>query len=167
MCFAYYRLDGSRDDYPMWFQFDLPLNGYSNLFYGFLPVSFARAGFIRVAVDWASHTFTDVNRRHYAPKQIDLEITRDFVTERLVGVDSAPVDAGRALMAHLPDNGYVLDYLPDNLDPNRNIVVCAAGWAFKVAPLFGQLCTDLALQRDPSHDLNSMAITHPGRLITT
>ncbi|HSY15098.1 MAG TPA: FAD-dependent oxidoreductase [Jatrophihabitantaceae bacterium] len=164
MCFAYYKLDGSRGNYPMWFQFDQARNGHSNLFYGFPDVPFGRPGFVRVAVDWASHTFTDVDDRIYAPPRLDLEIVREFVLERLAGVDSAPVDAGRALMAHLPDNLSVLDYLPSTCQNNRNIVVCAAGWAFKFAPLFGDICARLALGLPVSDDISEFSISRPSVL---
>lgn len=164
MCFAYYRLDGTARDYPMWFQFDRSYNGYSDLFYGFPAVDFGRPGFVRVAVDWASHVFSNVDNRHYAPPQIDLEIVRDFVQDRMVGLDSAPVDTGRALMAHLPDNASLLDYLPAGVKHRENITICAAGWAFKFAPLFGDICARMALGEHVSEDLSEFSLMRPGRV---
>lgn len=167
MCFSYYRLDGSIENYPMWFQFDKPHNGYSSLFYGFPEVEFARPGFCRIAVDWASHTFSDIAQRYYAPPRIDIEIVRNFVKDHIIGLDSAPVDVGRAVMAHFPDNGCLLDFLPKNFPHYQNVVVCAAGWAFKFAPLFGKICADLALEKNEfKHNISTLSIDRPQRILS-
>lgn len=161
MCFSYYRLNDPARQYPMWFQFDVAKNGYSNLFYGFPNVEFGRKDFIRVAVDWASHTFHDVDKREYVPRRLDIKLTQEFVQDHMVGVDKAPIDAGTALMAHLPDNLSVLDYLPSDIPNNKNVVVCCAGWAFKFAPLFGKLCANLAFEQKVAHDINEFSIERP------
>ncbi|MEP5762909.1 MAG: FAD-dependent oxidoreductase [Litoreibacter sp.] len=163
---AFYRIKDDQREFPMWYQFDQPDNGYSNLFYGFPPCSFSRPGFVQLGVVWASHQFTDVSQRNYAPAKIDLEIVRDFVKRRMKGLDSAPIDATRALAVLLPDHGCILDYLPSSVANNTNVVVCAGGWAFKFAPLFGKLCAELALEQEPSVDISNFSIERPGRIAT-
>jgi glycine/D-amino acid oxidase-like deaminating enzyme len=64
-------------------------------------------------------------------------------------------------MAHLPDNLSVLDYLPSDIPNNKNVVVCCAGWAFKFAPLFGQLCANLAFEQEIIHDIDEFSIERP------
>jgi sarcosine oxidase / L-pipecolate oxidase len=164
MCSAYYRIDGTIENYAMWYQFERPKNGYSNLFYGYPPVNFGRPGFVNIGLGWASHTFSRVSQSQCAPPRIDLEIVRDFVRDHMCGVDSTPIDASRAIAVHLPDNGCLLDYLPENISGHQNVVVCAAGWAFKFAPLFGRLCADLALEREFEEDIESLSISRPNRI---
>lgn len=166
MCSAFYRTDGSVKEYPMWVQFDNPLNGYSNLFYGQPNCDFGRPGFVNLGVVWASHQFSDVSQRRYAPPSVDLEIVRAFVAERMRGVDTAPVDVIRGLTVLLPDNGCILDYLPSDVPNNRNVVVCTGGWAFKFAPLFGKICAELALEQEVSAGIESLSINRPGRVAT-
>ncbi|PHM35727.1 FAD-dependent oxidoreductase [Xenorhabdus innexi] len=155
MCFSYYKLTGEipEKNYPMFFQFENPKNGYSNLFYGFPSYDFARKGFIRLAVDWASHKFYDVEERCFAPKELDIDITRDFAINHMRGVDITPIDMARALHADLPDNTAVLDFIPKQYDQYQNIILSLGGWAFKFAPLFGQACADLALNGSASFNI--------------
>ncbi|CCV09421.1 conserved hypothetical protein [Mesorhizobium metallidurans STM 2683] len=164
MSSAFYRVNGNVQDFPMWVQFERPENGYSNLFYGYPPCEFGQPGFMQLGVVWASHQFTDVSQRVYAPPRIDLQIVRDFVRNRMKGVDTAPVDATRALAVLLPDNGCILDVLPSSVADNRNVVVCTGGWAFKFAPLFGKLCAQLALEHELCTDIKSLSIERPGRI---
>ncbi|MEX0445481.1 FAD-dependent oxidoreductase [Xenorhabdus sp. SGI246] len=160
MCFSYYKLTGEipERNYPMFFQFENPKNGYSNLFYGFPSYEFARKGFIRLAVDWASHKFYDVDDRIFAPKELDINITRDFVINYMRGVDTTPIDMARALHADLPDNTAVLDFIPKQYDQYQNIVLSLGGWTFKFAPLFGKACADLALTGKAGFDNHTFRI---------
>lgn len=166
MSSAYYRILDDSKEFPMWYQFDQPDNGYSNLFYGFPPCDFGRLGFVNLGVVWASHQFSDVKQRKYAPPQLDLDIVREFVQRRLTGLDTAPIDATRALAVLLSDHGCILDYLPESVPENRNIVLCTAGWAFKFAPLFGKLCAELATDQEPSVNISDFSINKSGRIAT-
>lgn len=163
---AFYRVIDDQREFPMWYQFDQPDNGYSNLFYGFPPCSFGRPGFVQLGVVWASHQFSDVSQRKYAPPQLDLDIVRNFTQNRLTGLDTAPVDATRALAVLLPDHGCILDYLPSSVPNNKNVVLCTGGWAFKFAPLFGKLCAELALEQEPTVQLGDLSVEKPGRIAT-
>lgn len=165
MCFSYYRITDNSLNFPMWFQFDKSHNNYSNLFYGFPNVSFGRKGFIRVAVDWASNTFTDPSVREYVPRQIDIKITQDYIRNHMRGLDAAPIDMGCALIAHLPDNHSVLDSMPNHVNYNRNIIICAAGWAYKFAPLFGKICSELAIENESSEKIEDFSINRKNVII--
>ncbi|WP_340607944.1 FAD-dependent oxidoreductase [Xenorhabdus bharatensis] len=160
MCFSYYKLTGEipEKNYPMFFQFENAKNGYSNLFYGFPSYDFARKGFIRLAVDWASYTFDNVEERCFAPKELDIDITRDFAIKYMRGVDTTPIDMARALHADLPDNTAVLDFIPQQYDQYKNIILSLGGWSFKFAPLFGKACADLALNGSTSFNISPFRI---------
>jgi len=159
MCFAYYRITDPTLYYPMWFQFDQPKNGYSNLFYGFPESAFARPGFVRLAVDWASHTFDHPLSREFAPRKLDIQLTRNYVINHMRGLDAAPIDMGCALMTHFPDNHSVLDFMPKDYVPyHKNIVLCTGGWAFKFAPLFGKICADLVSHGETQWDIREFSV---------
>lgn len=168
MCFAYYKVIDESLNFPMWFQFDhQDSKGYSRLFYGFPNVEFGRKGYVRLAVDWASHTFTDIKDRVYVPKEIDIQLTQNYVRNHMRGVSPAAIDMGSALMTHLPDNLSVLDFLPaQHVNYNKNVVLCTAGWAFKFAPLFGKICCDLAVHGVTDEDISELSIERPGVLIS-
>lgn len=163
MCFAYYKITDPSLYFPMFFQFDEARNGHSNLFYGFPEYDFARRGFVRFAVDWASHTFDDVKQREFAPRSLDINLTRDYVQQHIRGVDTAPIDMASALMTHFPDNHSVLDFMPEQLVPHhRNIILCTGGWAFKFTPIFGKICADLAIEGETSFNVEEFSISRPG-----
>jgi len=164
MPFAYYKITDNSLEFPMWFQFDSPgENAPSKLFYGFPPVKFGREGFVRLAVDWASHKFNHVEERKYVSDHIDIELTRKYVEKHMRGVSSTPIDVTTAVHAQLPDNLSVLDYMPEQfVDHNKNIVLFTGGWAFKYAPLFGKICSDLAFEGGSSHDISELSVLREG-----
>lgn len=163
MCFAYYKITDPTVKFPMFFQFDDPHNGYSNLFYGFPEVDFGRKGFVRLAVDWASCTFTDINEREFTPRRLDIALTRDYAIKYMRGVDSCPIDMASALMAHFPDNHSLLDFAPKKyVENNQNVILCAGGWAFKFAPLFGKVCAELAIHGKTSFNIDEFTINRKG-----
>ncbi|PIZ05176.1 MAG: hypothetical protein COY58_00550 [Gammaproteobacteria bacterium CG_4_10_14_0_8_um_filter_38_16] len=162
MCFAYYRVTDPSLYFPMWFQFDEPRNGHSNLFYGFPNVKFGRDNFVRFAVDWASHVFADPTEREFAPRRIDIQLTQDYVKQHIRGVDSAPIDMASALMTHFPDNHSLLDFMPKDLVPyHKNVVICTGGWAFKFVPLFGKICAELAVYGETEIKIDEFSISRP------
>lgn len=164
MPFAYYKITDSQLEFPMWFQFDIPdEENPSKLFYGFPPVKFGREGFVRLAVDWASHKFSDLSERRYVAEHLDIALTQRYVKNHLRGVSSYPIDVSTALHAQLPDNLSVLDFMPENrVAYNKNIVLFTGGWAFKYAPLFGKICAQMAVEGGTEQPIADMAITRPG-----
>ena len=160
MSFAYYKITNPSLEFPMWFQFDTPdKNNPSKLFYGFPPVKFGREGFVRLAVDWASHKFSDISQRHYLPGVIDIDITRQYVEKHMRGVSSMPIDMTTAVQAQMPDNLSVLDFMPEQfVDYHKNIVLFSGGWAYKFIPLFGKICADLAIYGETKYDYSEFSI---------
>ena len=164
MPFAYYKITDNSLEFPMWFQFDYPdKKSPSKLFYGFPPVKFGREGFVRLAVDWASHKFENINDRRYVPGAVDIDMTRQYIEQHMRGVSSSPIDMTTAVHPQLPDNMSVLDYMPkQHVAHHKNIVFFFGGWAYKFIPLFGKICAELAIDGGTDHDISELSIMRDG-----
>jgi monomeric sarcosine oxidase len=166
MTFAYYQLLDPTVTYPMWFQFeDTPASGGASLFYGFPSVPWARPGFIRVAVDYASQVLDAPAQRTNVPATQDIHLTMDYIQRHMAGVSTQPTQMATCLVPLVPDNGYVLDFAPLQVPNRENVVVATAGWAFKFAPMFGQIMAELALKGVSTQDIEPMSITRPGVIV--
>jgi monomeric sarcosine oxidase len=166
MTYAYYQMENPSAKYPMWFQFDFPpVAGGSRLFYGFPSEPWARPGYVRIAVDFASRVMASPDRRTFVPSVEDIHLTMDYIQEHLTGVDATPTQMATCLVPLVPDNGYVLDFAPDSVPHHKNILVCTAGWAFKFAPMFGLILAQLAATGSTSYHIAPMSITRPGVLV--
>lgn len=168
MPFAYYKMTDLSLEFPMWFQFDKPDERHpSKLFYGFPPVKFGREGFVRLAVDWASHKFSEIDNRQYVPGVQDIDLTRQYIEKHMRGVSSMPIDMTTAVQAQLPDNLSVLDFMPkEHVDYHKNIVLCMGGWAYKFIPLYGKICADLAIHGETTYDIAELSILRKNTLLT-
>jgi hypothetical protein len=47
-----------------------------------------------------------------------------------------------SLATFLPDNGFLLDYVPQT---NRRVLIQAAGWSMKFAPVWGDILSNMIL----------------------
>jgi glycine/D-amino acid oxidase-like deaminating enzyme len=166
MTFAYYQVLDPTVTYPMWFQFeDTPASGGSSLFYGFPSVAWARPGYVRIAVDYASHVLDAPVQRTHVPATQDIHLTMDYIQRHIVGVDTQPTQMATCLVPLVPDNGYVLDFAPPQVPNGDNVIVTTAGWAFKFAPAFGAIMAELAIKGASTWDIQPMAITRPGVIV--
>lgn len=166
MTFAYYQVLDQKIAYPMWFQFeDTPASGGSALFYGFPSVSWARPGYLRIAVDYASHVSDSPTDRTFVPAAEDIHLTMDYIQRHMVGVSTHPTQMATCLVPLVPDNGYVLDFAPPQVPNRENVIVATAGWAFKFAPMFGAIMSDLAIKGAAARDITPMSITRPGVVV--
>jgi sarcosine oxidase / L-pipecolate oxidase len=151
----------------MWFQFLGPTGGdpaRSNLFYGFPTVPWGPPNLARIAVDNAANIIFDPAQRQIVPAANDLAITADFVRSHCVGVDDRPNFCGTCLQTNVPDNMYVLDFLPSSVPGHRNVAVLTAGWAFKFVPLIGRILSQLILDGSTGYDISHFQINRPGVL---
>lgn len=173
MVYEYYAADPGPSGtlFPsMWFQFLDPTDGdpsQSNLFYGFPTVPWGPPNLTRIAVDNAVNIITDPSQRQIVPAANDLAITADFVANHCVGVDDRPNFCGTCLQTNVPDNMYVLDFLPPTVPGYQNVAVFTAGWAFKLTPLIGLALSQLVIDGVTSMDISQFSITRPGVLDTT
>jgi sarcosine oxidase / L-pipecolate oxidase len=155
----------------MWFQFLDPTNGdeaRSNLIYGFPAVPWGPPNLARIAVDNAVNVIADPAQRQITPAANDLQVTAEFVAKHCTGVDNRPNFCGTCLQANVPDNMYVLDFLPEKVGAgNNNVVVFTAGWAMKMVPLIGRILADLVLKGATTYDISQFKITRPSVLKQT
>jgi sarcosine oxidase / L-pipecolate oxidase len=166
MTFAYYQVLDPKIAYPMWFQFEeTPASGGSSLFYGFPSVPWARPGYLRIAVDFASHVSDSPAQRTYVPATQDIHLTMDYIQSHMVGVSTHPTQMATCLVPLVPDNGYVLDFAPPQVPNRDNVVVATAGWAFKFAPMFGAIMAELAIKGESTWDIEPMSVTRPGVIV--
>lgn len=153
----------------MWFQFqedsEIGDKKFSNLFYGFPAVPWGPSNMCRIAVDSATNVVTDPDRRSHAViSPQDLEWTRDWIREHIVGVgpDPLPVFAGTCLQTNVADNMFVLDFVPQRYLPDdaaNSIVVFTAGWAMKFVPLLGRVLKELLVDGTaPQFDIDHFKI---------
>ena len=165
MTYAYYQVLDDSLTFPMWFQFEFPPpSGGSSLFYGFPPEPFARSGYVRLAVDWASNVWSSPEDRTFVPGESDIHLTMNYIQEHMVGVATMPVNMTTCLVPLVFDNGYVIDFAPTSVSNNENVVICTAGWAFKFTPMFGKITADLAIHGETDVDIKPFRIDRPGIL---
>ena len=89
----------------------------------------------------------------------DIERTRTFIREHTVGVNDQPSFAGACLQTNLPDNMFVLDYIPKH----RNVVVFTGGWGFKFVPLLGRILKQMLFdRRGTQYDISHFKIIRHG-----
>lgn len=81
-----------------------------------------------------------------------------FVDEHVPRFGGPELYSKTCLYTVPPDQNFVLDRLPEH---PQIVVANGAGHAFKFAALIGQLLTDLALDRTPSHPIDAFTIDRP------
>ncbi|MCH7737098.1 MAG: FAD-dependent oxidoreductase [Chloroflexi bacterium] len=155
----------------MWFQFKEPTDGnpaLSNLFYGFPTVPWGPPNVARIAVDNAVNVVRNPAERTISPSANDLTITAEFVAEYCIGVDDRPNYAGTCLQTNVPDNMYVLDFLPESVGAgHKNVALFTAGWGMKLVPLIGRILAQLVVDGKTPYDISHFKIDRPGVLTGT
>jgi sarcosine oxidase/L-pipecolate oxidase len=171
MVYDYYSTDpgpGGTIFPSMWFQFKGPTNddpALSNLFYGFPTVPWGPPNLARIAVDNAVNVVRNPSERTISPSANDLTITAKFVADYCVGVDDRPNYAGTCLQTNVPDNMYVLDFLPPSVGAgHENVAIFTAGWGMKLVPLIGKILAELIVDGKTEYDISHFKITRPGVL---
>lgn len=64
----------------------------------------------------------------------------------------------------LPDNMFVLDFLPEkylNGGAEKSVAIFTAGWAMKFVPTLGKALSEMALKGDSEYKLKEFSITRP------
>jgi len=152
----------------MWFQFLDPTGGdpaRSNLFYGFPTVPWGPPNLARIAVDNAVNVISDPAQRLIVPSANDLQITSNFVRDHCIGMDKRPNYCGTCLQTNVPDNMYVLDFLPQSIGEGwNNVALFTAGWGMKLVPLLGRILSQLAIEGATPFDISQFKISRPGVL---
>lgn len=146
MSSAYYRKTDMDINYPTWFVFQQPQD--TSLFYGFPEVEWSHPGYIRVAPDIPDRILSDPSQRSAAPSPKSLALNSEWVRNHMDGLDDEPQFTSTCLIALSNDSKeLLLDYPPERIPNNRNIVVYTAGWAAKFIPILGEMVLEL-LEKD-------------------
>ncbi|MET1076379.1 MAG: FAD-dependent oxidoreductase [Umezawaea sp.] len=159
---AYFRTTSSAADLPTWIDFQASTDADPGLYYGFPELSWERPGFVRVGANYPSRVRREPDERPGPPDPRDVARIGDWVRGHMPWLDPTPVDASActcALFTRPDEPGrlareLLVDFAPEHPD----VVVCATGWVFKIAPLLGAICVDLALEGRTDHDITSAAL---------
>jgi sarcosine oxidase/L-pipecolate oxidase len=147
MSSAYFKKTDPNVQLPTWFVFQKPQN--SALFYGFPEVDWSNRGYIRVATDFPDRILTDPSERTFIPSKESLSIDAKWVEEHMDGLSPKPCFTATCLiaLAKNQERELLLDYAPDWIPNNKNIVTYTAGWAGKYIPILGDMINQM-LTRD-------------------
>jgi sarcosine oxidase len=101
---------------------------------------------------------TTADTRSFVPDDVRRARYADFVDAHLPRFGGPELYSKTCLYTVPPDQGFVLDHLPEH---PQIVVAIGAGHAFKFAALIGSLLTDLALDRTPAHPIDAFRIDRP------
>lgn len=158
MSSAYYKKTTPYINYPSWFVFEQPQD--TSLFYGFPEADFEHPGYIRVSPDFPDRILIDPRKRSGKPSQKSLELTTEWVREHMEDLKPTPEFTSTCLIA-LSNNSKepLLDFAPDWVHNNKNIIVYTAGWAAKFIPLMGKIITEMALDGKTAYNISNFGIS--------
>ncbi|EXU64839.1 FAD-dependent oxidoreductase [Streptomyces sp. PRh5] len=160
MATAYFRPRTAGTDFPSWFAFQKPAEADSNLFYGFGVSPWSPNSLIRVAPDFEVHPLRDARDAAGTPRVTDLERVAEWVGRHLPALEPEPLNPSSCLIA-LPadhDRGFYLGPLPGTGPAAERVIVCNAGWMFKFAPLFGEICGQLVATGRTEYDIARLTL---------
>lgn len=154
MASAYFKKTDPDVTFPSWFVFQEaqhdgdPITATTALLYGFPELDWANPGYVRVATDFPDHKIIcDPNERHLAPSEQSLKVASSWVKQFMPGLDPTPYFTTTCLIALCNDPlapghaqaEFYLDYMPDSVVNNKNIITYTAGWAGKFIPIIGDM----------------------------
>ncbi len=160
MTSCYFKKQNADIQYPTWFAFQPPVGDSGNEFYGFPAVEWDNPDYIRVAPDFVMRPLTNPNEADFIPNQQELDYTSQWVQNNMTDLDSTPELTSTCLIAlsNVPNKELLLDFAPCYLPNNKNIVICATGWAAKFIPLVGRILADMAIDGNPRYDISNFKI---------
>jgi sarcosine oxidase len=166
MVSAYFRVADGPVDYPTWINFVERHGADPGLYYGFPEAPWEAPGFVKVAANYPDRIISCLHERAPAPNREVVHQISSWVRRHMPGLDPAPVNASSCVCALFTDperpgtlrHEFVLDFAPPAVRHRENIVICAAGWVFKLAPLLGTICADLAIDGSTRHDISCVRL---------
>jgi sarcosine oxidase len=152
---TYFRRTTARD-FPTWFYFrpSTPEDPY--LYYGFGNAPWAADDLVQVSGYTETEAADDGSPHPDGPAQVAA-----WVREHVPDLEPTVVGTGTctAVLPADPDRQFYLGSAAGLVPHGENLVVCAAGWAFKFVPLFGTACVELALDGHSDHALERFALS--------
>jgi glycine/D-amino acid oxidase-like deaminating enzyme len=128
-------------------------NNETGLFYGFNEVPWANPGYVRVANAVADEIVDHPSESSHEPDLKNIAYTTDWVKNHMPGLEPVASHLSTCMVAiSQSDNEILLDYLPNTISNNKNIVVYTAGWAAKFIPTLGDLISKMLLDTVSDED---------------
>jgi glycine/D-amino acid oxidase-like deaminating enzyme len=167
MASAYFRAVKPQTAYPTWINFVDNSGPDPGLYYGFPETSWDSPGLVKVAAAYPSKILSSLGERSATLDPRILAQISGWVRSHMSFLDPMPLDPSTCVCALFTDpvnpgalkHEFVLDFAPPAVPHGNNIVICATGWVFKLAPLLGKICVDLAIDGRTQHDISSVAIS--------
>jgi glycine/D-amino acid oxidase-like deaminating enzyme len=153
-------------NYPTWINYQKKEGDNPGFYYGFPDTVWDHPGYIRVAPSYPVRFLKNMAEYSEIPNDQVLQWTSEWVQKHMQGLDPKPQFATTGVCAFMTENGdpmgmtreFVIGFAPDNIPNHQNIVIQATGWAFKLTPLLGKICADLALDGKTSYAIEDLAI---------
>ncbi|ANN16029.1 hypothetical protein SD37_10515 [Amycolatopsis orientalis] len=161
-CFAVRPGGAGSEPLPTWIDFQQSAHDDPGLYYGFPELPWERGGHMRIGANYPSRVMADGAISRTRPDPATVTRLSEWVAQHMPGLDPAPVDPTTCVCSLFTDPAQpqtlsrqlLLDFLPDVVPAADDVVVCATGWVFKIAPLLGSICVDLAVDGTTTHDIS-------------
>ena len=160
MSSCYFKKKNPEINYPTWFAFQQPAGCSGNEFYGFPSVAWDHPDFVRVAPDFVMKPLSSPHDADFIPNQEELDYTSEWVRDHMPDLYHTPMFTSTCLMAlsNAPNKEFLLDFAPDFVPNNQNIIICATGWVAKFIPMLGQILANMATEGEPNYDISPFKI---------
>ncbi len=174
---AYFHLKNPNEGdakQPIWFYFGKSLGegcNNGNLFYGF-PAEPGSTS-MRIAPAFMSdakaiqpgEAIPPASERN--PDLTALKYTSDWIKDHMPPVDPAvqKETVSTCLATQAEDEDFILDFLPPSIPFHKNVVLFTGGWGMKFVPLFGKICSELALDGETYHNIAKFSVQRPNLIV--
>jgi glycine/D-amino acid oxidase-like deaminating enzyme len=167
MISAYFPVRSGPVRYPTWINFQDQSGEDPGLYYGFPETEWERPGFVRVAANYPSRILPDLSGYTGAADARVVQQIAGWVRDHMKGLAPVPDAPSACVCALFTDpaspstlrHEMLLDFAPPIVPSHRNVVLCATGWVFKLVPLLGKICVDLAVDGGTRYDISSAALS--------
>lgn len=166
MTSAYFPKTDRKIDYPTWINYEEGSKNDPGLYFGFPDTKWDHPGYVRVAANYPGRILKNMSDYSLTPDEHVLKNISHWVKERMTGVEPNPHFTSNCVCALLNETGnplqmsreFVLGFAPSNIKNYKNIVIQGTGWVFKMTPLFGKICADLAFKGKSDFNLDNFKV---------
>ncbi|CAF1326986.1 unnamed protein product [Adineta steineri] len=144
----YFRLNSPTYQAPTWF---FAGEDQQTLFNGYPIEASDRPGFMKISpefIQFPDDPLIYPKDRRGSATNFDYFIkqTQEWIAHYATYVDPHNYwydNTSTCLATFVPDNGFIIDHLPSNVNYHSKIVMYAAGWGMKFAPVWAEILTYL------------------------
>ncbi|CAF1211438.1 unnamed protein product [Adineta steineri] len=143
----YFALKPGNVTIPTWSTFG---GDKQSLYYGFPSPSSDRPGYVKISPDFIQDFSNPLlypgDRKNVTDPWL-IKRTTDWVTNNIPSVDSSSYELKNfsCLASFLPDDGFIISYLPKEIRYHDKLLMYAGGWGMKFVPLWADILGDLVL----------------------